>query len=72
MNRCATIKHRSCTTTAADVFDSLQCMIAGFFLKKFRGGMCDLNDLPSLDSELYENLRKLKHNPVSELNLSIT
>lgn len=41
------------------------CFLPGFFLKKFRGGACDLNDLPSLDEELYENLRKLRQNPVS-------
>lgn len=36
----------------------------GFFLKKFRGGVCDLNDLPSLDDVIYDNLRKLRQNPV--------
>jgi len=37
---------------------------SGFFLKKFRGGLCDLNDLLSLDAVIYENLRKLRQNPV--------
>lgn len=27
--------------------------------------MCDLNDLPSLDDVLYDNLRKLRKDPVS-------
>jgi hypothetical protein len=37
---------------------------SGFFLKKFRGGLCDLNDLQSLDDVIYDNLRKLRDNPV--------
>ncbi len=32
----------------------------GFFLKKFRGAHCDLNDLPTLDPELYRNLLRLR------------
>ena len=27
--------------------------LAPFFLKKFRGAYCDINDLPTLDPELY-------------------
>uniref|UniRef100_A0A6S8NUX6 HECT-type E3 ubiquitin transferase n=1 Tax=Dunaliella tertiolecta TaxID=3047 RepID=A0A6S8NUX6_DUNTE len=52
----------------------LELPLARFFLKKFRGGMCDLNDLPSLDDELYENLRKLRQSPgvVSDLGLVFT
>lgn len=46
------------------------CLCAGFFLKKFRGGHCDLNDLPSLDDVIYENLRKLRQSPVIELSNS--
>lgn len=33
--------------------------LAAFFLKKLRGGSSDLNDLPSLDRQLYGNLMKL-------------
>ncbi|GLC57434.1 hypothetical protein PLESTB_001224100 [Pleodorina starrii] len=38
----------------------LELPLAGFFLKKFRGAHCDLNDLPTLDPELYCNLLKLR------------
>ncbi|KAF5833519.1 hypothetical protein DUNSADRAFT_10170 [Dunaliella salina] len=52
----------------------LELPLARFFLKKFRGGTCDLNDLPSLDDELYENLQKLRQSPgvVSDLGLVFT
>jgi hypothetical protein len=33
--------------------------LAAFFLKKLRGGSSDLNDLPSLDRQLYRNLLEL-------------
>lgn len=33
--------------------------LAAFFLKKLRGVSSDLNDLPSLDRQLYGNLMKL-------------
>eukprot|EP00892_Ulva_mutabilis_P006745 jgi/Ulvmu1/4442/UM002_0167.1 len=33
--------------------------LAAFFLKKLRGGSSDLNDLPSLDRQLYGNMMKL-------------
>lgn len=35
--------------------------LAAFFLKKLRGGSSDLNDLPSLDRQLYDNMMKLTH-----------
>ncbi|KXZ44858.1 hypothetical protein GPECTOR_61g811 [Gonium pectorale] len=38
----------------------LELPLAGFFLKKFRGAHCDLNDLPTLDPELYRNLLLLR------------
>ncbi|KAK9821279.1 hypothetical protein WJX74_008357 [Apatococcus lobatus] len=34
--------------------------LAGFFLKKFRTTLCDVNDLPTLDGELYRNLMLLR------------
>eukprot|EP00798_Chlamydomonas_sp_ICE-L_P015877 gene15877-22007_t len=47
---------------------------AGFFLKKFRGARCDINDLPTLDPVVYRNLMLLKHynGDVSDLALSFT
>ncbi|GIL56261.1 hypothetical protein Vafri_11597 [Volvox africanus] len=38
----------------------LELPLAGFFLKKFRGTRCDLNDLPTLDPELYRSLLRLR------------
>ncbi|GIL88261.1 hypothetical protein Vretimale_14138 [Volvox reticuliferus] len=38
----------------------LELPLAGFFLKKFRGARCDLNDLPTLDPELYRSLLQLR------------
>lgn len=37
----------------------------GFFLKRFRGAHCDLNDLPTLDPELYRNLLRLREHLLS-------
>ena len=37
-----------------------------------RGSRCDLNDLPSLDPELYDNLLKLTSMNVEDLNLTFT
>lgn len=31
----------------------MELPLAPFFLKKFRGAYCDINDLPTLDPELY-------------------
>jgi ubiquitin-protein ligase E3 C len=39
----------------------LELPLAAFFLKKMRGGVCDINDLPSLDPEVYRHLAQLKH-----------
>lgn len=39
----------------------LELPLAAFFLKKMRGGVCDINDLPSLDPEVYKNLLQLRH-----------
>ncbi|KAG2492353.1 hypothetical protein HYH03_009301 [Edaphochlamys debaryana] len=38
----------------------LELPLAGFFLKKFRGAHCDLNDLPTLDPDLYRSLLRLR------------
>ncbi|PNH10256.1 E3 ubiquitin-protein ligase [Tetrabaena socialis] len=38
----------------------LELPLAGFFLKKFRGAHCDLNDLPTLDPELYRSMLRLR------------
>ncbi|GFR51002.1 hypothetical protein Agub_g13328, partial [Astrephomene gubernaculifera] len=38
----------------------LELPLAGFFLKKFRGAHCDLNDLPTLDPDLYRSLLLLR------------
>ena len=50
-------------------------VLPGFFLKLFRPGVrCDVNDLPTLDPELYRNLMTLRHysGDVSDLSLSFT
>lgn len=39
----------------------LELPLAAFFLKKMRGGVCDINDLRSLDLEVYTNLLQLRH-----------
>jgi hypothetical protein len=39
----------------------LELPLAAFLLKKMRGGLCDVNDLPSLDPEVYRHLLALKH-----------
>lgn len=41
----------------------LELPLAAFFLKKMRGGVCDINDLPSLDPEVYKHLLQLRHYP---------
>ncbi|KAI3426511.1 hypothetical protein D9Q98_008876 [Chlorella vulgaris] len=48
--------------------------LAPFFLKKFRGAYCDINDLPTLDPELHRNLFFLKRyeGDVADLGLSFT
>lgn len=45
---------------------------APFFLKKFSGGICDVNDLSSYDEQLYENLVKLKYYQGDFQQLSLT
>jgi ubiquitin-protein ligase E3 C len=52
----------------------IEIPLAGFFLKKVRGNRCDLNDLPSLDSELHGNLMKMTAMPsaVADLGLNFT
>ena len=47
---------------------------APFFLKKFSGKICDVNDLSSYDSELYHNLVGLKNyqGNLSDLNVTFT
>ena len=39
----------------------LELPLAAFFLKKMRGGVCDINDMPSLDPEVYKHLLQLRH-----------
>lgn len=39
----------------------LELPLADFFLKKMRGGVCDINDMPSLDPEVYKHLLQLRH-----------
>lgn len=46
----------------------LELPLAKFFLKKMRGAYCDLNDLPSLDPELYRHLVKLRHYTAEQLS----
>lgn len=52
----------------------LELPLANFFLKKFRSSFCDINDLPSLDPEMYRSLVTLRNYPgeVSDLCLSFT
>lgn len=47
---------------------------AGFFLKKFHSLFCTINDLPTLDPEMYQNLMMLRSYPgrVDELSLNFT
>lgn len=49
--------------------------LAGFFLKKFRGALCDVDDLFTLDPELYRHvmsLRKLPEGEIQSLGLFFT
>lgn len=39
----------------------LELPLAGFFLKKFGGKACDLEDLASLDPEVHRHLLALRH-----------
>ena len=39
----------------------LELPLAGFFLKKFSGRPCDLNDLADLDAEVHRHLLALRH-----------
>ncbi|WIA32325.1 hypothetical protein OEZ86_003165 [Tetradesmus obliquus] len=50
----------------------LELPLAAFFLKKMRGGVCDINDLPSLDPEVYKHLAQLKHYSGDFADLSLT
>jgi HECT-domain (ubiquitin-transferase) len=51
----------------------LELPLAGFFLKKFRGGAwCDVNDLPTLDAELYRNLMVLRDYQGDAADLALT
>ncbi|KAF8071258.1 UPL6 [Scenedesmus sp. PABB004] len=52
----------------------LELPLARFFLKKMRGGVCDINDLPSLDPEVYTHLLALRHytGDFAELSLTFT
>ncbi|MEW5297235.1 MAG: hypothetical protein WDW36_000459 [Sanguina aurantia] len=47
---------------------------AGFFLKKLRGGYCDLQDMPTLDPEVARNLSSLAtyRGDVAELSLTFS
>ena len=50
----------------------LEVPLASFFLKKLLLRGCDLNDLPSLDAELYRSLMFLRNydGPVEDLALT--
>jgi HECT-domain (ubiquitin-transferase) len=51
----------------------LELPLAGFFLKKFRAGAwCDVNDLPTLDAELYRNLMVLRDYQGDAADLALT
>ncbi|GMH39401.1 hypothetical protein BSKO_07299 [Bryopsis sp. KO-2023] len=52
----------------------LELPLAGFFLKKFRSSFCDINDLPTLDPEMYRSLLLLRNYPgnVSDLSVNFT
>lgn len=52
----------------------LELPFAPFFLKKFRSPHCDINDLPTLDPEVYTHLMKLREYPgdVADLALNFT
>ncbi|CAD7703489.1 unnamed protein product [Ostreobium quekettii] len=52
----------------------LELPLAEFFLKKFRSSYCDINDLPSLDPEMYRSLLTLRNydGDVSDLSLNFT
>eukprot|EP00775_Hariotina_reticulata_P004342 gene4342-4595_t len=52
----------------------LELPLAAFFLKKMRGGVCDVNDMLSLDPEVYKHLLQLRHykGDLSELALTFT
>ena len=52
----------------------LELPLAGFFLKKLLHKSCDLNDLPSLDAELYKQLLFLRDydGDVEDLALTFT
>ena len=52
----------------------LELPLAGFFLKKLLHKGCDLNDLPSLDAELYKQLLFLRDydGDVDDLALTFT
>ena len=46
--------------------------LAGFFLKKVRGNRCDVNDLPSLDRQLHDNLVRMSAMPEGVRDLGLT
>eukprot|EP00879_Flechtneria_rotunda_P028518 GHRR01030643.1.p1 GENE.GHRR01030643.1~~GHRR01030643.1.p1 ORF type:complete len:210 (+),score=78.04 GHRR01030643.1:176-805(+) len=52
----------------------LELPLAAFFLTKMRGGVCDINDMPALDPEVYKNLLQLRHykGDFAELSLNFT
>lgn len=52
----------------------MEVPLAGFFLKKLLRRGCDLNDLPSLDAELYRSLLFLRDydGDVEDLALTFT
>jgi hypothetical protein len=62
-------------TPAQAMFEGilLELPLAGFFLKKFRAGAwCDVNDLPTLDAELYRNLLVLRDYGGDAADLALT